>query len=169
MWPNEARERVAVFSNPPMNTEMYAYVREGDERFADGDYSKINSPDYTIGVIDGSMETFIATEDYPEAELYSLPQLTSFSELFLSVTTEKADITFSEPSAVEGFNDAQSPDLVKVNSEPVRTFGNSFAFLKENTELAEEWNEALSQVIASGEVEAILTKYGVEDYYVVND
>lgn len=165
MWPNEAREKAAVFSKAPISTGIYPYVKEGEKRFDPNNLKAINSSKYKVAVIDGSMDMFIAKEDYPQAELVALPQLASFSEIYLNITQGKADISFTDPSAAELFNKSNDVKVVKLGTVPVRSFSNSFALKKDNTALLNEWNAGLSKVMAGSEIEKILAKYGVSSHY----
>jgi cystine transport system substrate-binding protein len=168
MWPNESREKVADFSVAPMNSVIYPYIKTGDTRFSAGDLSAINSPEYTISALDGEMTVFIANEDYPEAKLNSLPQLSSYAEVFLNVVQNKADITFVEPSAAEDFLASNPNSITRLGDTPVRTFGNSFAFDKSDTELKNQWNTALNKLIVDGTIAGILEKNKVSSHYKLN-
>ena len=167
MWPNAEREKVASFSIAPMNSVLYGYVKKGDTRFNE-DLSVLNSDEYKITYVDGELAMFIAQEDYPNAQVVSLPQLSSYAEVFLNIIQGKADISFNEPSAVEGFLKSHPNTLDRVSGEPVRSFGNSFAFNKDDVELREKWNKAIQELIDEGEIQRILEKHGVENYYEVN-
>jgi|TARA_Y100000310_G_C20549922_1_gene747534 polar amino acid transport system substrate-binding protein len=167
MWPNEEREKVVSFSIAPMDSVIYGYVKQGDTRFND-DFSVLNSNEYKITSLDGEMAMFIAQEDYPNAQLVALPQLSSYAEVFLNVVQDKADITFAEPSTAEGFLKSNPNSLDRVSGEAVRSFGNSFAFNKEDIELREKWTRAIQELIDEGEIQRILEKHGVENYYEVN-
>jgi polar amino acid transport system substrate-binding protein len=167
MWPNAERERVVSFSIAPMDSVLYGYVKKGDARF-NNDLSILNSNEYKITTLDGEMAMFIAQEDYPNAQLVALPQLSSYAEVFLNIVQGKADISFNEPSAVDDFLKSHPDSLDRVNGEPVRSFGNSFAFNKEDVELREKWDKAVQELIDEGEIQRILEKHGVENYYMVN-
>lgn len=167
MWPNEERERVASFSIAPMDSVLYGYVKNGDTRF-DDDLSRLNSEDYKITYVDGELAMFIAQEDYPKAKTVSLTQLSSYAEVFLNIVQGKADISFNEPSAAEDFMKANPNSLKRVSGEPVRSFGNSFAFNKTNTELLNKWNTAIKELKNEGKIDKILNKYDVENYYLIN-
>lgn len=168
MWPNEAREKVADFSVAPMNSVIYPYVKTGDTRFSADNLPAINSPEYTISALDGEMTVFIANEDYPQAKLNSLPQLSSYAEVFLNVVQNKADLTFVEPSAAEDFLASHPNSIERLGDTPVRTFGNGFAFDKSDGELREKWNSALNKLIADGTIEDILEKNAVSSHYKLN-
>jgi len=166
MWPNAEREKVASFSIASMNSVLYGYVKKGDSRF-NSNLQELNSSKYKIAYVDGELAMFIAKDDYPKAQTVSLTQLSSYSEVFLNIIQGKADISFSEPSAVEDFQKSSPNSLDRVSGEPVRTFGNSFAFNKQNGELAKKWNKAIQELIDDGKIQKILEKYGVEKYYLV--
>lgn len=166
MWPNEAREKVAVFSIAPMDSVLYPYVKKGDTRFSNN-LSVLNSGEYKISAVDGELAVFIAQEDYPQAKLVTLPQLSSYAEVFLNVVQGKADVSFNEPSAALDFLKANPNTIERVGDNPVRSFGNSFAFKKGNS-FVNEWNIAIQELINSGEINRILNKYGVETHYLVN-
>lgn len=167
MWPNSARAREAVFSIAPMNSVLYPYVRSGDSRF-DGDLTKINSNQITVSAVDGELATFIAKDDYPLAKLNTLPQLTSYAEVFLNIVNGKADITFAEPSAVNDFLKSNPGKIQRVGNTPVRTFGNSFAFVRGQESMISMWNVALEELINDGTVTRTLEKYNVAGDYSLN-
>lgn len=167
MWPNSARAREAVFSIAPMNSVIYPYVKAGDTRF-NGNLSKLNSNQYSISAVDGEMATFIAKEDYPQAKLNALPQLTSYSEVFLNILNGKADVTFVEPSVANGFLKTNAGAVVRVGNTPVRTFGNSFAFARGQDSMVAMWNVAISELINDGTVARTLEKYDVASDYTLN-
>lgn len=167
MWPNEAREKKAVFSIAPMDSVVYPYVKAGDDRYS-SDLTKINSPENRIVSLDGEMGVFITQEDYPNATLNTLPQLSSYAEIFLNIVQNKADLTFAEPSTAEDFLSSNPGTIERVGNIPVRSFGNSFAFDKQNTELYSLWNKALNNVMKGNMVQTTLEKYGAASHYSIN-
>lgn len=168
MWPNDARREVALFSDAPMNSVMYPYIKTGDERFSSDDLEAINSEEFTISTLDGEMTAFIAAEDYPNANTYSLPQLSSFAEVFLNILQGKADVTFVEPSVAQDFLDSHPDSIERLGETPVRSFGNSFAFDKTNEELFEQWNKGLHSLMEADQISEILDSYGELSNYVLN-
>jgi len=168
MWPNEAREKVATFSNAPMNSVLYPYVKAGENRFSGDNLEALNSSEVRISAVDGELAVFIAQEDYPEAQLNTLPQLASYAEVFLNVVQDKADVSFNEPSAAEDFLASQPNTIERLGDTPVRSFGNSFAFSKDDGELLSDWNQALRKLMRDGTIESILEKHGVSTHYQLN-
>lgn len=167
MWPNSARAREAVFSMAPFNSVIYPYVKAGDTRF-DGNLAKLNSNQYTISAVDGEMATFIAAQDYPNAKMNALPQLTSYAEVLLNIVNGKADIGFIEPSTANDFLKTNPGKIVRVGTTPVRTFGNSFAFARGQESMVSMWNVAIGELINDGTVTRTLEKYGVARDYALN-
>lgn len=167
MWPNSARAREAVFSIAPMNSVLYPYVKTGDTRF-DGNLSKLNSNQFSISALDGEMAQFIAKDDYPLAKLNALPQTSSYAEVFLNIVNGKADITFVEPSAANDFLKSNAGKIERVGNTPVRTFGNSFAFVRGQESMVSMWNVALGELINDGTVARTLEKYNVAKDYSLN-
>jgi polar amino acid transport system substrate-binding protein len=168
MWPNEARAQVAAFSVAPMDSVLFPYVRASETRFSGDNLSALNSEEVKISAVDGELAVFIAQEDYPKAQLKTLSQLSSYAEVFLGVVQKKADVAFTEPSAAEDFLKSQPGTIKRLGDIPVRSFGNSFAFDKENTELLNRWNKALVKVMNEGTTKEILEKYKVATHYSVN-
>lgn len=166
MWPNSARAREAVFSIAPMNSVIYPYVKTGDTRFSD--LSKLNSSQYSISAVDGEMATFIAAQDYPNAKINTLPQLTSYAEVLLNIVNGKADIGFIEPSTANDFLKTNPGKIVRVGNTPVRTFGNSFAFARGQESMVSMWNVAIGELITDGTVSRTLEKYNVAGDYSLN-
>ncbi len=167
MWPNSARAREAVFSDAPMNSVVYPYVKSGDNRFSEG-LSNLNSSKYTIGVLDGEMAAFIAKDDYPNAKTNALPQLSSYAEVFLNVTSGKADIAFAELSTANDFLKSNPGKIEKVGNTPLRVLGNTFVFARGQDSMVAMWNVALHEIESDGTVLKILKKYGVDKDYILN-
>ena len=167
MWPNSARAREAVFALAPFNSVIYPYVRAGDNRFS-GDLTQLNSSQFTISALDGEITQFIATEDYPQAKVNTLHQLSSYAEVFLNIVNNKADITFVEPSAANAFLKSNPGRVVRVGNTPVRTFGNSFAFARDEESMVSMWNVVISELLNDGTIAKILEKHNVSQDYILN-
>lgn len=167
IWPNAARAREATFSMSPFYSGIYPYVRMGDTRLSQ-DLSKLNSDQFTISILDGEMAQFIAKQDYPQAKTNVLPQLSSYSEVFLNIVTKKADIALAEPSSANNFLKSNPGAIMRLGDEPVRIFGLDFAFARGEDSMVSMWNIALSELVNDGTVTRTLEKYGVSEDYILN-
>lgn len=167
MWPNSARSREAVFSMAPMNSVIYPYVKIGDTRF-NGNLAKLNDSKYTISALEGELATFIAKEDFPQAKVNALPQLSSTAEVFLNILNDKADIAFVEPSTANDFIKTNQGKVERVGTTAIRTLGNSFAFKRGEQSMVSMWNVAINELITDGTVARTLEKYDVASDYSIN-
>ena len=167
MWPNAARSREAVFSQAPFNNSIFTYVRNNDARIHT-DLSNLNSPAFTISLIDGEAATFIVKDFFPKAKTIILPQLASYSEVFLNVVNNKADLIMADESAANGFLKNNPGTLVKLSNAPIREYGNSFAFARGEDSMANMWNVVVDEMIQDGTIEKILAKHNVLNDYSIN-
>lgn len=160
VWTQANRAKVASFSRPLYYSPVLAYVKYGDKRFADGDLSRLNAPQFQIESIDGATAEQIAREDFPKARLMSLPQTTDFGQLLLNISTGKADVTFTEPLDAIGFM-KQNPHSIELvpTPAPVRVFPNCWMFKRDQTAFKEMIDTVLEQVINSGAMDRLIAKY----------
>ena len=159
VWPKATRAREADFTDPIFYTPLYAYARGDDRRF-DGHLEAIDDPGTTVTVIDGEMGALIAASDFPKAKTLQLPQLANATELFENVATKKADILFADPATAADYA-ANNPDkLRRVESKtPIRVFGNTIAIGMGQEKFRRMINTAIGELMSSGQIEKILTKY----------
>jgi polar amino acid transport system substrate-binding protein len=158
IWPTAARAKHADFTNAFFFSTVRSYGRVADDRF-DHNLESLNSPGVRIAVIDGEMAATIASSDFPQAEQLQLTQLSDVSQLLLEVGTGKADVTFIEPAVANQFM-AKNPGLVRmIEAPPVRVFPNVFLVKKGDTGLRDTLNIALSELLNSGYVDRVLSRY----------
>ncbi len=72
---------------------------------------------------------------------------------------EKADATFVEPYLAEIFNRNSLVKLVPVSDKPVRVYGNTFVFLKDDQSLKEVFDTEIKFMKTDGTIERLLQKY----------
>ncbi len=159
---NASRAKVSNFSKPLFYQPYFAYARRGDKRFK-GHFERINAKDVTIACIDGGTAQIIAENDFPQAQLFSVPEMTEFSQILLNVSSSKADVTFSEPSLVERYLRTNPGTVVNVDaSKPLRMFPTCWAIDRGEFEFKAMLDAVLDEVINSGALEKILAKYKIE-------
>ena len=160
IWPNSQRAREASFSKPVMYSLLYAYGRAHDSRFG-GNLSRLNNPAVILATIDGEITSFVAKDSFPQAKIVALPQLSSPAEVLLTVTTGKADATFTEPVNAAGYLKNNPGSIQKIGSAPIRTYENVFAVARGNDAFLGMWNTALTELAFDGSIKRILEKYDV--------
>ncbi len=158
IWATSNRAREIDSSKPLYFSPVYAYVKAGNKTFSGGNLILLNSPKYSIASIDGATGEVIAEEDFPNVRRVSLPQLTDFSQLLLTVSSGKADAAFTEPADAMLFM-KNNPNSVEKVGDPVRVFSNCWIFRRGQFEFKAMLDTALDQVINSGEMEKIIRKY----------
>lgn len=158
-WATTIRAPYVLASDPAYFTAINAYAQIKNHRF-DKNIALANSPDVKIATIDGATSATIATQTFPLAKTVSLPDLTDFSQLLLSVSTGKADITFSEAAQFEDFN-RKNPNILRnvTPTTPVRLVPNTFFVAAKEYQLISMINLALQNLHNEGFVEQVLNKY----------
>jgi ABC-type amino acid transport substrate-binding protein len=158
LWPNASRVRAGTFSVPVFFSVVKAWGRSDEMRFAD--LKGIDTPEVRIATIDGAMEDIIAKTDYPRATRVSLPQLSPFTQNLLNITSRKADLTFAEPGIIFEFLKSNPASLKELAPDkPARIFGNTIVIPKGDYQLKEFVDVALTELLYSRRVDAILNKY----------
>ena len=159
VWANPTRGKLTTMSVPVYYSGIGIYVRSDDGRF-DKNWGAINSSDVRIATIDGETGDLIARTDFPEAQIVSLPQLTDISQLFLEVSTGKADVLFAEPYYGSEFL-KNNPSSVKniAAEQPIRVLGNCYMFKKGESQLKHMLDVAIEDLLNSGFVDKVVDKY----------
>lgn len=159
VWANVVRGTKTTMSTPVYYSGIGIYVRADDNRF-DNDWSKINSPNVKVGVIDGETSSVIATQDFPDAQKYSSVQLTDISQKFLDLETKKCDVVFAEPFYAYEYEKNNPGTIKNIASEtPIRLFGNCYMFRKDEFQMKHMLDVAIQDLVNSGFVEKTIAKY----------
>jgi polar amino acid transport system substrate-binding protein len=153
VWMNAARTKFLTTTMPVAYTFVYAYVRPDDTRFTD--VSAFNSPSVTIPAVDGDITEEMATSRFPSAKLYSLPSISSFSDLYLAVTAKKADVLFIDPASFVAVSKANPVKLKKLSGQPVFTFGGRFSFAVGELVLRDMIDVELQKMVDDGSLARI--------------
>ena len=162
-WRLPLEAKRLTYTQPFLYSQMNPYVRADDMRF-DGDYKKINDPSVRIISADGQMSSTVARTEFPKAQLYELPNMTSISQQMEEVASGKADIVMDEPAAAEDYMVRNPDKLRKVEAPyPLRVFQDTFALKMGENDLKTMLDSALIDIIENGEMDKILQKYDPEN------
>lgn len=164
VWANPKRVKNATLSTALYYSPLYIYARVDDKRFHKiTSYDLLNDPDIRISTIDGATGEVIAKNQFPDAKRVALPQSADFTQSFLEVTHNKADIIIAEPAHAMKFMEYNPNKLVNIRpQEPIRIFGNHYMLRQGEMEFVHMLNGVLTELINSGEVKKTLEKY--QDY-----
>jgi ABC-type amino acid transport substrate-binding protein len=159
VWANPTRGKLTTMSIPVYYSGIGVFVRAGEERFNDR-LDLMNRPDVRIGTIDGETADLIARTDYPEAKRVSSTQTTDISQKLLDLASNKCDVVFTEPYYAYEYL-KNNPGSIKNIAErnPIRVFGNCYMFKKNEFQLQQMLNVAIQDLINSGFVDKVISKY----------
>lgn len=159
LWPDTTRAKSGLFTEPAFYSVIKAWGRYNETRFQHT-LEHANNSSVRIATIDGALEDIITKSDYPKATQISLPQLSPFKQNLTHIITNKADITFAEPSIIREFKKT-NPNSLKplANGQAIRIFGNSLVVKKGEHDLKALLDAGIKQIIYSGEMDRILNKY----------
>ncbi|MCF8495651.1 MAG: ABC transporter substrate-binding protein [Alphaproteobacteria bacterium] len=162
IWTNSARAREADHTEPLYYSAITGWVKAGDSRFDSG-LKMLNDPQYSIATIDGETAATIAKTDFPQATLVSLPELSAVSDMALSVSTGKADITFLENYIAQGFLKT-NPGTIKQAGEVLRLYGNAIYMKKGEHDLRLMIDDVIGEILNSGFLPELFEKYEVPEH-----
>jgi len=161
VWTNSARGREATATKSLYYSTITAWTKAGDTRL-DKNIKALNDPKYTIATIDGETADFLAKSQFPKAKTSSLPETAAVSDLFLNVTTGKADATFAETYLARQFLENNANSLKSVGA-PLAIYGNAMWVKKGQEDFLTMINNATDEILTSDYVETTLKKYNVPD------
>jgi len=153
LWNDPLRGKHVAYTQPIFFTGLYIYSRAGDARFT-GKIDEINSPDIKIAVQDGELGVTLAHRYFPKAQLVALPDLVTPADIYMNVTTGKADVTIGDGISSQKFNVMNEAKLSRVPlAKPLTVYGNSFAVGIHEPELKEIIDNTVRYMIQTGEIE----------------
>ena len=159
VWPSAQRATQADFTMPITYSVISVYARANDARF-DTSYDAINATGVRISVVDGELAQTIAQNQFPNAKVVSLPQLSDISQSLLNVSTGKADVAFVEPYIADAFLKSNPGSIKNVQpSNPLRVNGNSMIVGQDQAAFKALLNTALEEELNSGFIDGLVTKY----------
>lgn len=161
LWPSINEAKVLRYSMPAFFAGLGIYARKEDTRFGKGfDVKRLDDPRYTFATIDGEMSQIVHMSDFAKAKTISMPSSTDITQLPLSVTTGKADVTIIENAVAQEFMLHNPDTLVNIaEGKPVRLFENTFAFAHNEPILKDFFDVAMKELIFSGIVQKLVTTY----------
>lgn len=160
VWQSSPRSTQASFTIPLMYSVIGVYARPGEHRF-DNDYAVINSPSVKISVIDGELSQTIAKEQFPKAQIVSLPQNASVSQSMLNVASGKADVAFIELPLANDYLKSNPGAIRNVQpANPLRINGNVMVLPQNQATFKEMLDTAIGEELNSGYIDSLVEKYG---------
>lgn len=165
VWPDEARLKFALLTDPTFYTSVYAIVRKDDDRFDSGKIP-LNSPEVTFATLDGDVTYFTARDEFPKSKTYTLPQSADGSQLLQSVVSKKADVTLVDKGLMGDFNRTNGNPLKAVAGlPPVRIFPEVLVVKRGDIEMKLVLDNAIRIINDRGEPAEWIKKYPGYEFF----
>jgi len=161
VWANPVRGKLATLSTPVYFSGIGVWVRADETRFSpENNWQSINQPSVKVAAMDGSTPEVIAHEQFPRAELITYPDLTGEPQIFLDLTSKKADVFFAEPAVAMDFLE-NNPGTIKnlAADAPLRLFANIFMMRRHESQMKQMIDVAIRDLLSSGVVGDLINKY----------
>lgn len=117
--PTPGRAREADFAMELGFTGFFAYTRRDEKRFSDG-LSSIDAPGTRIVCQDGEMSCTMAEEEFPSAQVVSIPHIGDGAVLLMHVDAGKSDVVITDPVVANRFMKNNPGRIRVVDARPVR-------------------------------------------------
>ncbi|MDX2028484.1 MAG: transporter substrate-binding domain-containing protein [Alphaproteobacteria bacterium] len=158
-WINPSTGRQAYFARPYYYQPLFVVTRAKDARF-NRSREAINDSGVKIASMDGDNPKFIAEEDFPKAQIFTLPDMAGMGMVFESVATGKADLTFASANDFGEYNEHNRGKLKLVLiDQPVRIYPAGFILPLGDDKFRSMIDTAMDELIYSGQVDAIVKRY----------
>jgi polar amino acid transport system substrate-binding protein len=159
LWPSSVEGKYVGYTVPMFYSAVGAYVR-ADDKTIQADLENLNNEKFKISATDGNISYFIAQQDFPQATVVAMPNMTDETQMLQEVVARKADIAFIETYLGEKFIKT-NPDSVKniISDKPIRIFGNTFGLPMGDVQLKSMMDAAIVPLIEGGMLEKIIKKY----------
>ena len=159
IWLNTQRGAAADLSKPLLYFAVGGYVRPNDHRF-DTNQNNINDKSIRIATIDGEQSDLIARSLFPNATRISLPQNADLSQLLLSVSQNKADVTFTDTSNAGVYLKSNPGTVRNLNvNKPLEVFPSTYMVRKGEEQFLSLLNTSVDETINTGQAELLIKKY----------
>ncbi|HAX91514.1 MAG TPA: hypothetical protein DCY07_04810 [Rhodospirillaceae bacterium] len=163
MWSDMALGRETIYTRPLFYAGMYPLVRADDTRF-DGPEAldKMNSPDVTILGQDGNSILFLAKEAFPKAKFFTVAAQVDGPSVIQNIMTGKADVVLLDRNGLAEYNKhGLNLKLIEL-PRPIKAQPFVLPVNRKETELREFLDNAVHDLLVSGTMDRLLTKWESE-------
>lgn len=114
--PNRAKS--GLMTHPIYYWPTYAYVRANDKRF-DSNRASLNHKNVRFAAMDGEFSEVFARQAFPQASVVPVPALAGMAQVYMTMTTNRADVVLSEPFTAEGYMANNPGKIRQIPGEPI--------------------------------------------------
>jgi ABC-type amino acid transport substrate-binding protein len=160
-WPNAFRGKFVDYTTPIYFNPVYLYARAG-LKVDPNNLAALNTPDITFSVMEGETAAIYREKIWPNTKVYTTLGSAPIMDFVNALAYKKADITLTDHMSMKPWL-AQNPDkVVRVGDKPIFFIANNMSVPAGETRFLNMLNTATQQMLASGDIERILTKYNVD-------
>lgn len=160
-WANSARAREIDFVRPILFQQTYAWVRADDHRY-DNNIASVNDPAVTVTYVEGTTQQIIASQDFPRAKTFQLPELSSLADTFVGLVGGKADVALAATEAAHQFDLKNPGKIRRIDAKmPLRIFGNGLAVGGGQDRLRRMLDISTGELMASGRLDKLIAQYSL--------
>jgi ABC-type amino acid transport substrate-binding protein len=131
-------------------------TRFDDHRF-DQNTTIVNNPEIKAVVLKGTIFEFTANDTFPNVKQFDASEFNAESDVFSSVITKKADVTFNTALSIESF-DKKNPNQVKAVGEPVNYCYGAFMLPLGDDRLKNMLDAGMNELIDKGYIDEIVSR-----------
>lgn len=160
-WPIAFSEKRQWWAGPLFYSAVAAFARGDDDRFGAGfDLKGLDTPSYTISVIDGVAVDRVRAMEFPHASVVSLPNTSGYGDMITQVVEHKADVVLIELETANHYM-VQNPGKIKRigSDQPIRLYGIGYEFSYTAPRLRNIFETAMHEIVDGGVVDSILKNY----------
>lgn len=156
---NAERARQVDFITPIFFMGSSIFVKNGDTRF-DNNLALLNKEDITLAMVEGDIYSKISNAEFPKAKKQELPQLATPAELFMAVSTGKANAAIMETTSGLAFMEHNPGKLQMVKLDaPFRISPVSISVKGGEFRFQRMLEIATVEMLNDGVIAKILNKY----------
>ncbi len=149
------------YSDPVYASLVYPYVRADDNRF--DARADLNKKDVHFTGIDGDLSSDLVQRLFPGATFSGMPSTTDVAQLFLNVSTKKADVTICDPGAFSQFEKTNPGKLKPLfKSKPLGKYKSVMSVKKGDLKMLGLVNQAIDNAHALGITDEVLDTFDPE-------
>lgn len=146
------------YSDPVYVSIVYPYVRKGETRFKTR--SDLNKKDVKFTGIDGDLSSDLTRRLFPKATFASMAGTTDVGQLFLNVSTQKADVAIVDPASFAVFEKNNPGQLVPLFKDaPLGKYKQIITVKKGDVKMLGLVNQAIDNALAFGLVDEVLEEF----------
>lgn len=150
------RNKAAYFSRPFRQDPIFMTARGDDTRFKT--YQDANREDIMVAVLPGMIIESYAVQYLPQAKRLNVNDLGAEADMMNTLSSRKADVSFNNLISVDLYNQ-NNDGKIKALRPAVDICNGSFMLPHGDERLKNMIDGALDEIIASGQMPNIYTKY----------